>query len=126
MNDEIILRIPFAIRKFKNIDTFVLTIFPDLKSYIQEQIQKGIQKSALEAKVYFELGKRFKLFVLRNYSGALDEYINRESKHADKEVMKEVLLSTISVTLNLYSIDGHKLTNNDYLVSLRNIINEFE
>lgn len=32
------------------------------------------------------------------HSGALDEYINRESKHADKEVMKEVLLPTISVT----------------------------
>ena len=51
--------------------------------------------------LYSELEKNFTLFILRNYSKNLDEYIDKEAKHADKEAMKEVLLSTISITLNV-------------------------
>jgi len=67
-DDEIILKTPFVLQKFDNIDTFILTIFPDLKSYVQKQISKGIQKSDLESQVYSELEKHFKLFIVRNYS----------------------------------------------------------
>jgi len=126
MNGEIILKAPFVIQKFESIDNFIKTIFPDLKSYLQKQISKGIQKSELASKVYIELEKQFKLFIVRNYSEALDEYIKREAKHADKEVMKEVLLSTLSITLNVNDFRGHKLTENDYLLSLRNMIENFD
>jgi len=34
MNGEIILKTPFVVQKFDNIDTFILTIFPDLISYL--------------------------------------------------------------------------------------------
>ena len=122
MNDEIILKTPFVIQKFDNIDTFILTIFPDLRSYLQKQISNGIPKSDLESQVYSELEKQFTLFIVRNYSKNLDEYVDNEAKHADKEVMKEVLLSTISITLNVTNNDVHKLNKNDYLISLRNII----
>jgi len=123
---EIILKTPFVIQKFRNIDTFILAIFPDLKLYIQNQLMKGNLKSDVETKVYSELEKKFKLFIIRNYSKALDEYINREAKHADKEAMKDVLLSTLSITLNVNDSSGHKLTETDYLLSLRNIIENFD
>lgn len=125
MNEEIILKTPFVVLKFRNIDIFILTIFPDLESYIQKQISKGIQKSELESTVYLELEKQFKLFIVEYYSKDLDEYIEKEAIHADKEVMKEVLLSTISITLNVNDSNGHKLTESDYLLSLRNMIENF-
>lgn len=127
MNDvEVILKTPFVIQKFRNIDTFMLTLFPDLKLYVQKQISKRIEKSDAESKVYLELEKQFKLFIIRNYSKALDEYINREAKHADKEAMKDVLLSTLSITLNVNDSSGHKLTETDYLISVRNMIENFD
>ncbi|MDF0682718.1 MAG: hypothetical protein P0116_17295 [Candidatus Nitrosocosmicus sp.] len=79
MNDEIILKTPFVIQKFDNIDTFILTTFPDLKSYIQKQISKGIQKSDLESQAYSELEKQFTLFIVRNHSKDLDEYIEKDA-----------------------------------------------
>jgi hypothetical protein len=51
---------------------------------------------------------------------------DKEASHADKEVMKEVLLSTISITLNVTDNDGHKLNENDYLISLGNMIKRFK
>jgi hypothetical protein len=120
--DEIILKTPFVLQKFDSIDDFIMTIFPDLKSYVQKQISKGIQNSDLESQAYSELDKHLTLFIVRNYSKNLDEYIEKEAKHADKEVMKEVLLSTISITLNVTDLDGHKLNKNDYLISLVNIV----
>ena len=122
--DEIILKTPFVLQKFDSIDDFIMTIFPDLKSYVQKQISKGIQNSDLESQAYSELDKHLTLFIVRNYSKNLDEYIEKEAKHADKEVMKEVLLSTISITLNVTDLDGHKLNKNDYLISLVNIVNK--
>jgi ABC-type transporter MlaC component len=104
----------------------MLTLFPDLKLYVQKQISKRIEKSDAESKVYLELEKQFKLFIIRNYSKALDEYINREAKHADKEAMKDVLLSTLSITLNVNDSSGHKLTETDYLISVRNMIENFD
>jgi len=76
--------------------------------------------------VYSELEKHFTLFIVRNYSKDLDEYIDKEAKHADNEVMKEVLLSTISITLNVTSADGHKLNENDLIISLINTIKKFD
>ncbi len=122
MNDAIILKTPFIIQKFNNIDTFIFTIFPDLKSYLQKQISKGIQKSDLESQVYSELEKHFKLFIVRIYSKNLDEYVDKEARHASKETMKDVLLSTISITLNISDVNGRKLNENDYLISFRNVI----
>ena len=123
MNDvEIVLKTPFVIEKFDNIETFILNIFPDLQSYVQKQISKGIQNSDLESQAYSELDKHLTLLIVRNYSKNLDEYVDNEAKHVDKEVMKEVLLSTISITLNVTNNDVHKLNKNDYLMSLRNII----
>lgn len=126
MNGEVVLKTPFVIQKFNNIDTFILTLLPDLKSHIQKQISKGIQNSDLESQVYSELEKHFTLFIVQNYSQNLDEYIDREAKHADKEVMKDILLSTISITLNVNEANGNKLNKNDYLISLKNIIKKFD
>jgi ABC-type transporter MlaC component len=126
MNGEVVLKTPFVIQKFNNIDTFILILFPDLKSYLQKQISKGIQNSDLESQVYSELEKHFKLFIVQSYSQNLDEYIDRKAKHADKEVMKDVLLSTISITLNVNDANGNKLNKTDYLISLTNIIKKFD
>ena len=71
-----------------------MTIFFDLESYIQKQTSLKIQEPDLEVIVYSELEKHLKLFIVRDYSKNLDEYIN-------KEVMKEVLLFTISITLDV-------------------------
>lgn len=126
MNAEIILKTPFVIQKFDNIDTFIMAVFPDLESYLKEQIVRGIDKSSLDSIAYSQLQSNFKLFIVRNYSKQLDEYLNKEASHADKEVMKEVLLSTISMTLNVTDTDGHKLSENDYLNPLINIIKKFD
>jgi hypothetical protein len=112
--------------KFSNIDTFIMTVFPDLESYLKEQVVREIEKSSLDSIAYSQLQSNFKLFIVRNYSKQLDEYIYKEASHADKEVMKEVLLSTISITLNVTDTDGHKLSENDYLISLINIISKFD
>ena len=126
MNSSVTLRTPFVIQKFESIEDFIMTIFPDIKSYLQKQTLKGIQKSDFESHVYSELEKNFILFIVRNYSKDLDEYIEKEAKHADKEVMKDVLLSTISITLNVTDTDGHRLNENNYLNSLISIIKKFD
>ena len=73
--------------------------------------------------VYSELELNFKLFIVKNYTKDLDNYIQREAKHVSKEVMKDTLLSTISITLNVSDESSRKLSQNDYLFSLRKIIN---
>lgn len=122
MSGEVISKTPFVIQKFSNTNKFIMTIFPDLESYLKEQISQGIQKSDLDSIAFSKLQNSFKLFIVRNYSKKLDDYLNKEAGHVNKEVMKGVLLSTISITLNVRDATGNKLTDSDHLNVLRNII----
>jgi hypothetical protein len=119
---KVSLHTPFVVQNFSNIDNFIMTIFPDLESYVKEQVAKGIQKSAMMNIVYYKLKDNFKLFIVRNYSKELDEYLNKETDNLDKEAMKVVLLSTISINLNVTDKKGDKLMDSDYLNALRGII----
>lgn len=122
IGSEVILKTPFVIQNFTNTNKFIMTVLPDLESYLKEQIAQGIQKSDLDSIAYSKLQNSFKLFIVRNYSKELDNYLNKEAGHANKEVMKDVLLSTISITLNVSDATGNKLTDSDYLNALGNII----
>jgi hypothetical protein len=124
MTDEIIVKTPFVIQNYTNIESFITTIFPDLESYLKEQIRQGIQESNLNNIAYSQLQSNFVLFIVRNYSKEIDDYLGREASHANKEVMKQVLLSTISITLNVTDGDGNKLVESDFLNALKNIINK--
>lgn len=119
---EVSLRTPFVIQNFSNIDNFIMTIFPDLESYLKEQLERGIQKPALASIAYSNLKDNFKLFIVRNYSKEIDEYLSKEASHLNKENMNDVLLSTITVTLNVTDKDDNKLSDLDYLNSFRNIV----
>ncbi len=77
------------IKEFYSIDNFIQTIFPDLISYLQKELSQGIQKSDLDTLAYSELVGNLKLFIVRNCSKDLDEYVDKEAKHADKEIMKK-------------------------------------
>ncbi len=123
MSSEVSLKTPFMIQKFDSIDDFIKTIFPDIESYMKKQLLSNIQRSNLDTIVYSELERNLKMFIVRNYSKNLDEYIDVEARHASKEAMKDVLLSTISITLNVSDESGRKLSEDDYLFSLRKIIN---
>ena len=48
------------------------------------------------------------------------------AKHTNPETMKEVLLSTISTTLSVRNANDNQLSADDYLISLRNIINKID
>jgi len=124
MTDEIIVKTPFVIQNYTNIESFITTIFPDLESYLKEQIRQGIQESNLNNIAYSQLQSNFVLFIVRNYSKEIDDYLGREASHANKEVMKQVLLSTISITLNVTDGDGNKLVESNFLNALKNIINK--
>ena len=123
MSGSITLRTPFKIQNFESIEDSIMTIFPDIEAYLQKQLIKGIKKADLATLVYSELELNFKLFIVKNYTKDLDNYIQREAKHVSKEVMKDTLLSTISITLNVSDESSRKLSQNDYLFSLRKIIN---
>ena len=123
MSGSITLRTPFKIQSFESIEDSIMTIFPDIEAYLQKQLIKGIKKADLATLVYSELELNFKLFIVKNYTKDLDNYIQREAKHVSKEVMKDTLLSTISITLNVSDESSRKLSQNDYLFSLRKIIN---
>jgi hypothetical protein len=49
-----------------------------------------------------------------------------EAKHASREAMKDVLLSTISTTLSVRDANNNQLSADDYLISLRNTINKID
>jgi len=119
---EVSLKTPFAVQRFTNIENFIMIVYPELESYLKEQTVQGIQKSNLDGIAYTQLQNNFKLFIVRNYSKELDEYRTNEAGHASKEVMKEVLLSTISITLNVTDEKSNKLIDSDYLDVLGNII----
>ena len=110
------------IKEFYSIDNFIQTIVPDLKSCLQKELSQGIQKSDLDTLAYYALVGNFKLFIVRNCSKDLDEYIDMEAIHASKETMKDVLLSTVSITLYISDVNGRKLNENNYLISFRNVI----
>ena len=110
---EVSLRTPFVVQNFSNIDNFIMTIIPDLESYLKEQLERGIQKPALASIVYSKLKDNFKLFIVHNYSKEIDEYLSKEASHLNKETMKDVLLSTITVTLNVTDEKGNKLSDLD-------------
>jgi hypothetical protein len=126
MKNSVTLRTPFKIQNFESIEEFIMTIFPDLKSYLQKQLTKGIQKSDLANLVYPELERNLELYIVRNYSKELDNYLLKEASHTNKEAMKEVLLSSISITLSVRDTNNNKLSEDDYLVSLRNTINKID
>lgn len=123
---EVSLRTPFEIQTFSSIDNFIMTVFPDLESYLKEQLVGGIQKSALVSVAYSKLKDSFKLFIERNYSNEIDDYLSKETGHLDKEAMKNALLSTVSITLNVIDEKGNKLIDSNYLNALRNIIDNIK
>ena len=122
--EQVSLRTPFVIQSFSRIHNFIMVIFPDLESYLNEQIEEGLQKSALISIAYSKLKDNFKFFIARNYSNEIDDYLSKETDHLNKEAMKNVILSTISITLNVTYKNGNKLIDSDYLNALGNIINE--
>ena len=127
MNSSVTLRTPFVIQKFESIEDFIMTIFPDIESYMKKALSSSdIHRSDLDTIAYSELESRFKIFIIQNYSDKLNRYLSNEAKHASMETMKDVLLSTISITLNVTNADGHKINENDYLISLTNIIKKFD
>lgn len=73
---------------------------------------------------YHELEGLFKLFIVKKHSDRLDRYLRDKAKHADKEAMKELVLSTISITLNIVYEDNQKLNKNDYFIFFRELINK--
>ncbi|HYG00417.1 MAG TPA: hypothetical protein VD815_10010 [Candidatus Saccharimonadales bacterium] len=123
---EVRLRTPFVIQNFSSLDNFIMTVFPDLESYLKEQLVGGIQKSALVGVAYSKLKDSFKLFIERNYSNEFDDYLSKETGHLDKNAMKNVLLSTISITLNVTDENGNKLIDSNYLNALRNILDQIK
>ncbi|MDQ2685338.1 MAG: hypothetical protein M3Y25_05795 [Thermoproteota archaeon] len=123
---EIILKTPFVIQRFSNVNNFIMTIVPDLEPYLKIERSQGFQKSDLDRIAYSKLQSNFKLFIARNYLNELEDYLDKKSKHINKESMKDMILSTISITLNVSDANGNKLNENDYLISLRNIIDKFE
>lgn len=123
---EVFLKTPFVVQKFSNIQNFIITIFPDLESYLKEKIEQGIKTSDLSSIAFSKLQDNFRSFIVRGYSKEIDNYLYKEASHIDKKTMKEVLLSTVSITLNVSDADGHKLTEHDYFNSLRNIINKID
>ncbi len=122
--NPITLRTPFMVKEFDSLDLFIKTVFPDIESYLLDKSPLNLSRLDLETMTYLELEKRFKIFIIRNYSDLLDRYLRKDAKHANKEVMKELLLSTISITLNVVDTDNHKLSEIDYFVSFRNILNK--
>ena len=126
MTGTVTLRTPFKIQSFESIEGFITIIFPDLESYLQKQLSLGIQKADLANLVYPELERNLELYIVRNYSKELDDFLLKEASHTNKEAMKDVLLSTISITLNVRDTNNNKLSENDYLVSLRNTINKID
>jgi hypothetical protein len=124
MTDSVTLRTPFVIQNFESIEDFIVTIFPRLESYLQKQLSQGLQESDLATLAYSELERNFELFIVRNYSKELDDYLLKEASHANNEAMKDILLSTISITLNVSYVNAQKLTDSDYLNVLRNLINK--
>ncbi len=66
------------------------------------------------------------MFIIQNYSNNLNDYPRKEVKHASREAMKDVLLSTISTTLNVRDANNNQLSVEDYLISLRNTINNID
>ena len=122
MKDSVTLRTPFGIQKFESIDDFIKTIFPDIESYLKA-LSSSIQRPDLDKIAYSELERKFKMFIVQNYSGNLNEYLRKEAKHASRETMKDVLLSTISTTLSVRDANNNQLNAEDYLISLRNTIN---
>jgi hypothetical protein len=40
---KVSLRTPFVVQTFSSIDNFIMTIFPDLESYLKEQIEEGFK-----------------------------------------------------------------------------------
>jgi hypothetical protein len=66
----------------------------------------------------------FKFYIVRNYSNKLDDYLSKGTGHVNKEVMKDDLLSSVSVTLNITDVKDNKLIDSNYLYALRNIIDK--
>ncbi len=127
MKDSVTLRTPFIIQKFDSIDDFIKTIFPDIESYLKKALSSSnIQRPDLDTIAYSELERKFKMFIVQNYSNNLNEYLRKEAKHASREAMKDVLLSSISTTLNVRDANNNQLSVDDYIISLRNTINKID
>jgi hypothetical protein len=127
MDNSVTLRTPFKIQKFASIEDFIMTIFPEIESYLKKALSSSnIQRPDLDTIAYSELERKFKVFIIQNYSINLNEYLRKEAKHASSEAMKDVLLSTISTTLNVRDANNNQLSVDDYLISLRNTINNID
>ena len=127
MDSSVTLRTPFVIQKFESIEDFIMTIFPDIESYMKKVLASlNIHRSDLDTIAYSELERRLKTFLIQNYSDKLNRYLSNEAKHTNPETMKEVLLSTISTTLSVRNANNNQLSADDYLISLRNIINKID
>ncbi len=55
MIGEFSLKTPFVIQKFDGIDDFIMTIFPDIKSYLKKALSSNIHRSDLDTIAYSEL-----------------------------------------------------------------------
>ena len=57
MNGEVSLKTPFVIQKFDSIDDVIMTIFPDIESYLKKPLSSNINRSDLDIIAYSELAE---------------------------------------------------------------------
>ncbi len=64
--------------------------------------------------------------MVKNYDNELNNYLKRQTKFASIETMKNLLLSTISITFNITDANDDRLNQIDYLEYIDKIIKKLE
>jgi hypothetical protein len=60
MDNSVTLRTPFIIQKFASIEDFIMTIFPEIESYLKKALSSSnIQRPDLDTIAYSELERKF-------------------------------------------------------------------
>ncbi len=118
------MRTFFVTKEFENLESFIETVFPDFHQNLQLGLEMKNENVAMA--MYEQLEHQFRKFIVENYDTIIEEYVKKETESLDIEKMKELIISTITITFSVKDKNNDCIDMDRYLDTIQILIDKFK
>jgi hypothetical protein len=111
-------------KEFENLESFIETVFPDF--YQNLQLGLKMKTENLSMSLYEQLEHQFRKFIVENYDSKIEDYVKKETEFSDIGKMKELIISTLSITFSVKDKNDDCIVMDRYLDTIQILIDKFK
>jgi hypothetical protein len=114
----------FVTKEFENLESFIETVFPEFYQNLLLGIEMKNENLAMA--MYEQLEHQFRKFIVENYDTTIEEYVKKETEFSDIEKMKDLIISTITITFCVKDKNNDCIDMGRYLDTIQILIDKLK